>query len=111
MNNGTCLAKKILWFLGASWMIVFWDGNTSACIMGSLVFGNSVLIPSQFRSSWVSGQAYDFSSTLSLIRTSWLGSFLNRRVPVIFFISIISMYDLVRISVSIWMCLFWCMRV
>nr|WP_235753823.1 hypothetical protein [Psychrobacillus sp. INOP01] len=91
MNNGICLAKKIWWFFGASSMIVFWDGNTSACIMGSSMLGNSVLIPSQFRSSWVSGQAYDFSSMLSIIRTSWFGSFLNRRVPVMFFISIINM--------------------
>jgi len=69
-------------------MIVFWDGNTSACIMGILVFGNRVLMPSTFLSSWVSGHANDFSSRLSTIRTSWLGSFLNLRVPVMFFISI-----------------------
>lgn len=30
MNNGSCLAKKIWRFFGASSMIVFWDGNTSA---------------------------------------------------------------------------------
>lgn len=60
-------------------------------MMGSLALENNVLIPSQFRSSCVNGQAYDFSSTLSLIRTSWLGSVLNRRVPVIFFTSIKSM--------------------
>ena len=90
MNSGTCLAKKIWWFLGASSMIVFWDGNTSACIMGILVFGNRVLMPSTFLSSWVSGHANDFSSRLSTIRPSWLGSFLNLRVPVIFFISMTS---------------------